>query len=69
MEDTSNQLVLGDYMFGLVIEDQVFQNNFDAIVGMAYPQFAEHDVIPFFDCLMKAGILNKNAFAFHMSLN
>ena len=56
-------------MFGLVLEDQVFQNNFDAIVGMAYPQFAEHDVVPFFDCLMKAGILNKNAFAFHMSLN
>ena len=36
---------------------------------MAYPEFAEHDVVPFFDCLMKAGILNKNAFAFHMSMN
>ena len=69
MEDPSNQLVLGDYMFGLVIEDGVFQSNFDAIVGMAYPEFAEKNVVPFFDCLMKAGILEKNAFAFHMSLN
>ena len=56
-------------MFGLVTEEVVFNATFDAIVGMAYKEFAEPGVIPFFDSLMNADILNKNVFAFHMSMN
>ena len=36
---------------------------------MAYPEFAEPGVVPFFDQLMAAGKLQKNVFAFHMSIN
>ena len=56
-------------MFGLVITEGVFNNTFDAIVGMAYTEFAEPNVVPFFDSLMTSGILSKNVFAFHMSMN
>ena len=53
LDDASNQLVMKDYMFGLVIENSAFTENFDAIVGMAYPEFAEPGVVPFFDGLME----------------
>ena len=56
-------------MFGLVIEDSCFNDSFDAIVGMAYKEFAEPNVVPFFDSLMDSGIMGKNVFAFHMSMN
>ena len=56
-------------MFGYVVEESAFNNNFDGIVGLAYPQFAEPGVVPFFDQLMDAGILHKKAFSFHMSMN
>ena len=56
-------------MFGLVTEENTFNDSFDAIIGMAYPEFAEPGVIPFFDSLMNAGIMGKNVFAFHMSMN
>lgn len=69
MTDDKNQLVLENYMFGLVVEDSTFTSDFDAIVGLAYPQFAEPGVEPFFDGLMRAGILGKDAFAFFMSMN
>lgn len=69
LEDENNRLVLEDYMFGLVITEDTFNNNFDGIVGLAYPEFAEPGVTPFFDSLMSADILGKNVFAFHMSMN
>ena len=69
LHDESNQLVLEDYMFGLVIEENTFNPNFDGIVGLAYPAFAEPGVTPFFDSLMAANILGKDVFAFHMSMN
>ena len=69
LDDLSNQLVLENYMFGMVTEDDTFNDEFDAIVGLAYPEFAEPGVVPFFDGLMEAGIMGKNVFAFHMSMN
>ena len=69
LDDASNQLVIENYMFGLVIENSAFTENFDAIVGMAYPEFAEPGVVPFFDGLMEEGVLDKNVFSFHMSMN
>ena len=56
-------------MFGMVTKDTTFNEDFDAIIGMAYPEFAFPDTVPFFDGLMAAGIMNKNVFAFHMSMN
>ena len=52
LDDMNNQLVMEDYMFGLVTENNAFTDNFDAIIGLAYPEFAEPGVIPFFDGLM-----------------
>lgn len=69
LEDEANRLTLEDYMFGLVITEDTFNNNFDGIVGLAYPEFAEPGVTPFFDSLMVSGILGKKVFAFHMSMN
>ena len=56
-------------MFGLVVFEDTFNTNFDGIVGMAYPEFAEPGVTPFFDSLMDSGILGQKVFAFHMSMN
>ena len=56
-------------MFGMVTKDETFNDDFDAIIGMAYPEFAEPGVVPFFDALMATGTMTKNVFAFHMSLN
>ena len=60
---------MDDYMFGVVTEENTFNDSFDAIVGMAYPEFAEKGVRPFFDSLMDSGVMGKNVFAFHMSMN
>lgn len=67
--NAEDKLVLPKYNFGMVVEETCFHTNFDAIIGMAYPQFAEKGVTPFFDAMMNAGILHKNVFAFHMSMN
>jgi len=53
----------------MVTEETCFHNTFDAIIGMAYPSFAEPGVKPFFDSMMDADILKANVFAFHMSMN
>lgn len=53
----------------MVTQETCFHNTFDAIVGMAYPEFAEPGVVPFFDSMMGAGILKSNVFSFFMSMN
>jgi len=65
----SSRLVLDDYTFGMVTEETAFHNTFDAIIGMAYPEFAEPGVVPLFDAMMDSHILGMNVFAFHMSMN
>ena len=56
-------------MFGIVTKSTAFDEDFDAVIGMAYPEFAFPDVVPFFDGLMASNIMKKNVFAFHMSMN
>ena len=51
-KDPQNQLVVPSWKFGLAVEQQVFNGKFDALIGMAYPQFAEDGVTPLFDALM-----------------
>jgi len=65
----SDRLSMPEYTFGMVNEQTCFQPNFDAIVGLAYPEFAEPNVIPFFDHMMETEILRHNMFSFFMSLN
>ena len=67
--DTENQLVLKDWTFGMVVESDIFDGKFDALIGMAYPQFAEEGVTPFFDGLMESGQLARNIHSWYMSVN
>ena len=53
-DDMNNQLVVPDWTFGMVVEHSVFNGKFDALIGMAYPQFAEKGVTPLFDGLMQS---------------
>lgn len=68
-DNEENQLMIKQFNFGLVIQESVFSGYFDAIVGLAYPTMADSNVVPFFDSMIKEGILAKNLFAFHMSMN
>jgi hypothetical protein len=65
----SERLVIEQYTFGMVTEQTCFHDTFDAIVGLAYPEFAEPGVEPLFDAMMAEGILGHDVFAFHMSMN
>ena len=67
--DEANQLVVHDWTFGMVTDHEVFSSKFDALIGLAYPQFAEPDVTPLFDALMQSGQLAANVFSFYMSQN
>ena len=53
-DNPHNQLVVPDWTFGLVQDATVFNGNFDALIGMAYPEFAEPNVVPLFDGLMQS---------------
>lgn len=68
-KDTSNQLVVPDWTFGMVVDHTVFNGKFDALIGMAYPQFAERGVTPLFDGLMQSKQLAKNVFSWYLSYN
>ena len=61
--------VMQDYQFGLVTKQTVFSGRFDAIIGLAYPSMAEPGLTPFFDAMMKQGLVEENMFAFYMSMN
>ena len=54
-------------MIGLVTDETTFSSDYDGIIGLAYPSFAEKDVQPFFDNLMKDELLNQNIFSFFLS--
>ena len=58
-----------DWTFGLVFEQTSFNKNYDAIIGLAFPGFAEPGVTPFMDALMQAKVLDQNVFTFSMSMN
>jgi saccharopepsin len=42
-------------------------NNFEAIIGLAYPIMAEKGIMPVFDSMMKQGALKSNMFAFYLT--
>ena len=67
--NTSNQMVVSDWTFGMVVDHTVFNGNFDALIGLAYPQFAEPGVTPLFDALISSKQLDKNVFSFFLSYN
>jgi hypothetical protein len=51
---STGQLLIKNQKFGNVErEDSIFRENFDAIVGLAYPNFAEKGITPVFDNMMK----------------
>lgn len=58
-----------DWTFGYVTEQDVFSESFDALIGLAYPDFAEPGVTPIFDGLMKTKKLAADVFSFYMSQN
>jgi len=49
-------------------EKDLFDNNYDAIIGLAYPKLSDYG-IPFFDSIINSGILDQNIFSFYMSAN
>jgi len=53
----------------MVVQHSVFNGKFDALIGMAYPQFAERGVTPLFDALMQSKQLHKNVHSWYMSHN
>lgn len=70
-DDKDGQLVLPDWTFGLVVEadSNMFDGGFDAIIGMAYPNFAEEGVTPFFEALRQSGKLDKEVHSWYLSDN
>ena len=68
--DIDNQLVVPEWTFGMVVDqNHVFNGKFDALIGMAYPQFAERGVTPLFDGLMQSRQLAKNVHSWYLSYN
>jgi hypothetical protein len=60
---------LESFYFGYVTREDVFTGGFDAIIGLAFPTMANTGVEPFFDAMMREGILESNLFAFYMGMN
>ena len=53
----------------LFLKHGVFNGKFDALIGMAYPEFAEPGVQPLFDGLMESKKLDANVFSWYLSYN
>mmetsp|Transcript_30672 Transcript_30672/g.37955 ORF Transcript_30672/g.37955 Transcript_30672/m.37955 type:complete len:350 (+) Transcript_30672:379-1428(+) len=68
-QNTEHALTLPSWNFGLVTENSVFDKSFDAIIGMAYKEFAEEGVTPFFEALRSSGKLAKEMHSWYLSLN
>lgn len=63
-------LSIENLQFGIVTKGNVFSTgSFDSIIGLAYPAMAEPNHTPFFDSLMELDLVEKNLFAFYMSMN
>lgn len=55
--------------FGIVTQESVFDDTFDAIIGLAYPAMGEGVGTALFDSMMSQKLLKQNVFAFYMSMN
>mmetsp|Transcript_758 Transcript_758/g.1136 ORF Transcript_758/g.1136 Transcript_758/m.1136 type:complete len:301 (-) Transcript_758:357-1259(-) len=67
--DPDHQLEIPNWKFGLSTIGTAFPNIADAIIGMAYPNFAEPGVTPFFEALRQSGKLNKEVHSWFLSDN
>ena len=47
----------------------MFKSGYNAIIGMAYPNFAEKGVTPFFEALRQSGQLEKEVHSWYLSNN
>jgi hypothetical protein len=66
---SSGQIHIKNQKFGNVEKQKtIFRgNNFEAIIGMAYPELAEAGVTPVFDEMMNQKLLKSNVFAFYFT--
>jgi len=66
---SSGQIHIKNQKFGNVEKQKTIftGNNFEAIVGMAYPELAEKNVKPVFDEMMDQKLLKNNLFAFYLT--
>lgn len=53
----------------MIVDHTVFNDSFDALIGLAYPDFAEPGVTPIFDALMESDQLESNVFSWFLSQN
>jgi len=68
-EKSSGQIHIKNQKFGNVEKQKtIFRgNNFEAIIGMAYPELAEAGVKPVFDEMIDQKLLKSNVFAFYFT--
>jgi len=51
-----------------MIEEHVLDNDYDAILGLAYPSMATTG-LPVFDSMIQQGLLSQNIFSFYMGMH
>lgn len=62
------QIVIKNQQFGNVEEQKtIFEGEFEAIVGLAYPELAQPGIKPVFDQVMEQKLLKENIFAFYLT--
>jgi len=66
---SNGQIHISHQKFGNVEKQKTIftGNNFEAIIGMAYPALAEKGITPVFDEMMEQKLLKNNVFAFYFS--
>lgn len=63
----ANQIKIKNQKFGNVEEEKdIFNGDFEAIIGLAYPALAEPGVTPVFDNMIGQNLLKNNMFAFYL---
>ena len=63
-----NAIHIKKQIFGMVEEEHIFDDTYDSIIGLAYPEMSAHGH-PMFDSMMRQNLLESNVFAFYMSVN
>jgi cathepsin D len=53
---------------GLIVEEHVLDDDYDAIIGLAYPKMANAG-LPIFDNMINQKLLDKNIFSFYMGVH
>lgn len=63
-----NEIHIKEQTLGLIVEEHVLDNDYDAIIGLAYPQMANGG-LPIVDSMMQQKLLKDNIFSFYMATN